>query len=91
MKKILVMLLMIPAIARAEFWSGNDLYNRIMSSEMTDRIQALGYVIGVYDMGIRAAFCPPSESGITAGQIRDMTRQYLENNPSQRQDRKSVV
>ena len=84
MKKLLVALLMVPAIARAEFWSGNDLYAKLGSAEVTDRIQGLGYVMGIYDAQVHVIFCPPTEQGINAGQVKDMVYQYLNVYPGQR-------
>ena len=74
----------VPAMARAEFWTGNNLYDRITSSEVSERIQALGYVMGVFDVYVNITFCPGSQSGITAGQIRDMAAAWLAANPTQR-------
>lgn len=84
MKKLLVCLLMIPAIARAEFWTGNDLYSRFSSNEFMERAQGLGYVMGVYDAQVHIVFCPPNEKNINAGQLRDMVFQYLNVYPGQR-------
>ena len=87
MKKWLVCLLFVPAMAHAEFWTGNNLYDRLTSSEAGERIQALGYVMGVYDVAVHVLFCPPgSETSITAGQIRDMTFNWLGNNPHRRNE-----
>lgn len=84
MKKLLVAMLMIPAMARAEFWTGNDLYAKLNSVEAFDRINGLGYVMGVYDAQVHVVFCPPTEQGMNAGQVKDMVLQYLAANPSQR-------
>ena len=84
MRKLLATLLFVPAMAHAEFWTGNDLHNRLSSSDSMERIHALGYIMGVYDAGVNAIFCPPNQSGISAGQIRDMTFAYLSQNPSVR-------
>ena len=84
MKKWLACLLFVPVMARAEFWTGNNLYDRITSSEVSERIQALGYVMGVFDVYVNITFCPGSQSGITAGQIRDMAAAWLAANPTQR-------
>ena len=86
MKKLLVALLMIPAMAHAEFWTGNRLYERLTSNEVIDRTQALGYVMGVYDVAVHAMFCPGNESNISAGQVRDMTLNWLANNPHRRNE-----
>lgn len=84
MKKLLIALLMVPAMARAEFWNGNDLYSKLSSNETLERVQALGYVMGVYDAQVHIAFCPVTEQGINAGQVRDIVFQYLNVYPSQR-------
>jgi hypothetical protein len=84
MRKLLIALLMIPALARAEFWSGNDLHQRLTSTDVMERMYGLGYVIGIYDAYVHVAFCPKTESGITAGQINDIVKQYLNANPSRR-------
>jgi len=87
MRKLLVALLFVPAMAQAEFWTGNRLYEKMSSTEVNDRIQALGYVMGVYDVAVHALFCPPgSENNITAGQVRDMASNWLGNNPHRRNE-----
>jgi len=84
MKKLLVALLMVPALARAEFWTGNKLYERLTSPETTERIQAMGYVMGVFDVYVNVTFCPGDQTNITVGQIRDMASAWLAANPAQR-------
>ena len=71
---------------RAEFWTGNKLYERLTSTDMSDRIQAMGYVMGVYDVAVHALFCPGSESNITVGQVQDMAKNWLANNPHRRNE-----
>ena len=77
MKKLLIAFLMIPAMAQAEFFTGNDLLALIQSREVIDRMQALGYIQGVADANMNIVICPPD--GVTAGQIKDMIRNYLQN------------
>lgn len=85
MRKWLIVLLMIPALARAEFYTGNDLYNKQTDNESAlNRMLALGYIMGVYDVGVRAIFCPGRESGITAGQLNDMVKNWMYANPQHR-------
>ena len=87
MRKLLVTLLFIPVTANAEFWTGNRLYERLTSTDVSERVQALGYVMGVYDVAVHVLFCPPgSETNITAGQIRDMSTNWLANNPHRRNE-----
>jgi hypothetical protein len=48
MKKLLIALMFIPTIARAEFLTGNDLFIKL-TGDVGDRMYALGYVVGVYE------------------------------------------
>ena len=91
MKKLLVALLMLPALAQAEFLTGNDLYTKLTSRDVGDRMYALGYVVGVYDVNVHITVCPRSESGITAGQVQDITINYLAANPGQRHRNAEVL
>lgn len=84
MKKLLVGLLMIPCIARAEFETGNSLLADIQSTSVGQRMHALGFVKGVADVYVNVTFCPPRNANITAGQISDMVRNHLEMNPATR-------
>lgn len=84
MKKFLIAMLLIPSLARAEFLTGNDLYSKLTAREVMDRMYALGYVIGVYDVNVHLTVCPRTEQGITAGQIQDIVINYLASNPGQR-------
>ena len=84
MKKILLALLFVPAMAQAEFYTGNDLYMKLQSTEVMERMQGLGYVMGIYDAQVHIHYCPRTETGITAGQLKDIVFQQLSNNPSQR-------
>ena len=80
MKHLMVMLLMIPALARAEFFTGNSLLDLLKSQKPLDQIQGLGYVQGVFDAYSKVTICPPAN--ITAGQVSDMVKNYLDNNPA---------
>lgn len=84
MKKWIAGLLMVPCIAHAEFLTGNDIYQRMTSRDISDQLYALGYVVGAYDMGVHVFFCPRTEQNITAGQVRDIAQSYLASNPGQR-------
>lgn len=86
MRKLLAVLLFFPAMAHAEFWTGNKLYERLTSSDVTDRVQAMGYVMGVYDVAVHALFCPGPEGNITVGQVQDMAKNWLANNPHRRNE-----
>ena len=82
MKKLLLCLLMVPAMARAEFFTGNNLLALLKSNNSMDLVQGLGYVQGVFDSHVKVTICPPPN--ITAGQVSDMVRNYLDNNPATR-------
>ena len=86
MKKLLATLLFLPSMVCAEFWTGNKLYERLTSSDVTDRVQAMGYVMGVYDVAVHALFCPGNETNITVGQVQDMARNWLANNAHRRNE-----
>jgi len=83
-KRAVAAVMLVPALAHAEFWTGNDLLAHIKSTEATQRVQAVGYVMGVFDATGSIAHCGNSLSSITSGQVRDVARQYLEQNPGTR-------
>ena len=68
--------------AQAEFDSGNELLQRMNSESSIERNAAIGYVMGVADVYQGVAYCPPPE--VTAGQLRDVVRNYLTNVPAER-------
>ena len=84
MRKLLATVLFVPCIAHAEFFSGNLLLSRMNSTETVDRVIALGYVMGVFDALAGAIHCAPAGPEITSGQIRDMVKAWIEQNPGQR-------
>lgn len=86
MKKTIAALLMVPCVASAEFWTGNNFHSKVTSSDAFDRIQAYGYATGVYDVGVYVWFCPLSERGITIGQVSDIAKNWLENNAHRRNE-----
>lgn len=67
--------------AQAEFKDGNRLYSEMTGSQM-NQMAAIGYVTGVADALMDISYCAPNN--ITAGQIFDMTKQYLEEQPQLR-------
>ncbi len=83
MKKLLLALALVAGSAHAEFWNGNDLLEKMTGTNM-EQIMALGYVMGVFDSQRSSTICPPTNSGITAGQMRDVVKNYLERNPQHR-------
>jgi hypothetical protein len=79
MRKLLAGLLFIPCIASAEFMSGNNLHGK-MNGDFGDKMLALGFIQGVFDVYVSVTFCSPNS--VTVGQVSDMVRSYLDNNPS---------
>ena len=81
MKKILLSLLLCSSMAHAEFKDGNKLHSDL-NGDIYDKMHAMGYIVGVYDVGRGVLHCGPSN--VTAGQINDMIKNYLENIPADR-------
>jgi len=74
--------LVLSCSAHAQFKTGNKLYEQITSSSQMDQMNAIGYVTGVADTLQLALVCAPAS--INAGQLLDMTKQYLERVPARR-------
>jgi hypothetical protein len=79
MKKLIASLLFIPCMASAEFMTGNNLHGK-MNGDFGDKMLALGFIQGVFDVYVSVTFCSPNS--VTVGQVSDMVRSYLDNNPS---------
>ena len=82
MKKLIAILLCMPLVANAGFHTGNDLLRYINSSESYEKTYAVGFVVGVHDSFEGEIIC--SGSNVTAGQLRDVVKQFLESNPARR-------
>lgn len=83
MRRFLAVLLVIPCLARAEFETGNSLLANLQSASVGERMHALGYIKGVVDVYLHVTICPPNGgNGITAGQLNDMIKNYLQNAPA---------
>lgn len=82
MRKAIILALALAGSAHAEFVDGNKLLNQMKDSAYFNQGHALGYVAGVADMGLGVVHCAPSN--LTAGQLNDMVRNYLENTPAER-------
>lgn len=70
--------------AHAQMFNGNKLMDAFNKSE-TSNIDwgfARGYVAGVYDSNTGVGFCAPTT--VSLGQVSDMAKKYLENNPAVR-------
>lgn len=82
MKPLILTLALACGSAHAVFKDGNKLlsdFNGNPGTQVTPAI-GLGYVMGVIDAYNGVTFCLPEN--ITAGQARDMIRNYLDNTPS---------
>ena len=77
---ISIALLTVSTAASADFYSGNDLLERMQDPARA--AIATGYVAGVSDMGAGEYHCAPGD--VTLGQVRDIVRQYLINTPANR-------
>lgn len=82
MRKALILALMLAGTAHAEFNDGNQLLSKLKDSSYFNQGYAMGYIAGVADMGMGVIHCGPPN--ITAGQLNDMVRNYLENTPADR-------
>lgn len=82
MKSLVLTLALLSGVANAgTFWDGNRLHSKLNGS-VVDQAQALGYIIGVADALDTATVCSPLN--VTAGQMHDMIKNYLENYPAVR-------
>ena len=82
MNKVLVIASLVASTAaQAEFLDGNKLLSK-MNGEHTDRMVALGYIMGVADTQHGVSQCAPANA--TSGQMFDMVKQHLERTPATR-------
>ena len=88
MVKALV-ILMFPVVAHAQFFTGNDLHERINSELVSSRSLALGYVGGVLDAFLGSDICPPQQ--VQLGQALDVVKRWLAANPDKRHLSASVI
>jgi hypothetical protein len=83
MKKLIAGVLMAPVFAHAGgFLTGNDLLRHMDSESIGNRMHALGFVVGVHDTLSDEVICAPT--GVTAGQLRDVVKKKLVENPEVR-------
>ena len=80
-KKLFLCAALLAGSAYAEFKDGNKLLSD-MNSTTINQMNALGYITGVADALMGVTFCMPSN--VNAGQLYDMVKLYLENNPANR-------
>jgi len=82
MKNAIILMLALAGSAHAEFMDGNKLLSNMKDSSYFNQGHAMGYVVGIADMGLGVVHCAPSN--MTAGQLNDMIKNYLENTPAER-------
>lgn len=82
MKAMIATLALACCSAHAEFRDGNKLLNEINSGASFSEGLALGYIMGVTDFSVGVTHCAPPT--VTAGQLRDMVKMYLTDNPQHR-------
>ena len=82
MRAALLTLALLCGSAHAEFYTGNELLQRLNSESLAERSAALGYIMGVADTGLGVVHCTPPNA--TAGQMESMVRNYLTNVPAER-------
>jgi hypothetical protein len=82
MKAMIATLLFVPMLAHAGFFTGNQLLQRMNSSEPIESSVALGFVLGIHDSFEGEVVCTGAQ--VTSGQLRDVVKKYLEANPAQR-------
>ena len=93
MKKLLLVLCVAlhTTTARAEFETGNTLYTKMQDQSNGERMYVMGYVTGVFDAHQHISHCLPSNVNVTIGQVTDIARMYLQNNPSIRHKTADVL
>lgn len=78
-----ICLLIAHSVSYAEFKDGNKLLSDLKeTSPYYNQGVGLGYITGVADSLVGIMFCPPPN--VTAGQLVDMVKNYLENVPAER-------
>lgn len=82
MKKILALLALAWFPAKAEFYTGNELLERMRSRDSIQRLEAMMYIAGAADAHRGAVSCPLPE--VTLGQVYDLVKNYLERTPERR-------
>jgi len=80
--KLLIAGLLVTSSANAAFYSGNDLYNKMISESVAERALTMGYVAGIYDVFEGTAMC--AKGNVTLGQLKDIVLKKLVNHPESR-------
>lgn len=89
MKSIIAITLALASTAAsAEFYDGNELFKH-MQGDANNRVLAIGYVAGVFDLGRGEFHCAPER--VSLGQAYDIVRQSMTDRPSIRHMDASIL
>ena len=75
--------------AQATFFTGNDLFRHLNDTTSVGKSHAMGYILGVSDVFTKESHCLPQ--GVTAGQLADVVRVFLESTPEIRHRPADVI
>ena len=75
--------------AHADFKNGNELLEGLNHDNYYNRGYALGYISAVVDSYSGIFICPPGT--ITGGQVQDIVKNYLVQNPATRHQGASLL
>ena len=89
MRAALLTLALLCGSAHADFKDGNKLLADMNDSSYVSSGIVLGYLMGIVDTLGGTTHCAPES--VTAGQVRDMVKKYLDNNPSVRHFPASMI
>jgi hypothetical protein len=90
MKKLIVLCVALHAtVAQAAFMTGNELLRHMNDNTYFGQGHALGYVMGVSDVFTGESHCLPP--GVNAGQVMDVVKNFLTNNPEVRHRPADVI
>jgi hypothetical protein len=67
-------------LAQGIFKTGNSLLADLRNTDSIDRMIGMGYVLAVHDASSGISVCSPK--GITTGQVMEVVKKYLEDNPA---------
>jgi hypothetical protein len=82
MKHAFIALAFVASTAHAQFWSGNDLLNRLDGRNTSEYLQAQGYILGATDAGQGSNHCIPGT--VNGGQVFDLVHRFLRETPELR-------
>jgi len=91
---LIFILFLLSPLAYSQFFTGNDLYQKAISEigkyantqqdVLANRMYALGYIIGVFDVGYGLLWNAPPQ--INTGQVQDVAIKYLREHPERRHE-----